>query len=125
MKKDDIHVEITDEALIIQGERRQELADTHEGYQRSERSYGSFTRSFTLPFTPDPDKIEADCDQGVLTIRLPRGAEQERSKRITIGGTGGKTIEAKGGEQPAVGKDWNKESGLTKEQAEKGQGAPA
>jgi HSP20 family protein len=120
--KEDIHLRLDGDQLTISGQKRKERKDEKSRFV--ERSYGSFTRSFTLPFTPDPDKIEADCDQGVLTIKLPRGAEQERSKRIAIGGTSGKTIEAKGSE-PAVGKDWNKDSGLTKEQAEKGQGAPA
>jgi len=121
--KEDIDLRLDGDQLTISGEKRKERKDEKSRF--IERSYGNFTRSFTLPFTPDVDRVEADCNQGVLTIKLPRGAEQDRSKRIAIGGTSGKTIEAKGSEQPAVGKDWNKESGLTKEQAEKGQGAPA
>lgn len=57
-------------------------------------------------------------------IKVPKGAEQERSKKIAIGGGAGKTIESKV-EQPAVGKDWGDKGELAKEQAEKGKGAPA
>jgi HSP20 family protein len=121
--QDDIDLRLDGDLLTISGEKRKERKDEQSRFV--ERSYGKFTRSFTLPFTPDPDKAEADCDKGVLTIKLPKGAEQERSKRISIRGSSGKTIEAKGTEQPAVGKDWNKESGLAEEQVEKGQGAPA
>jgi len=117
--KDDIDLRLDGDLLTISGEKRKERSD--ERSRIVERSYGAFTRSFTLPFTPDADKVEADCEKGVLTIKLPRGVEQDRSQRIAIGGTSGKTIEAKGGEQPAVGKDWD----LNKEKAEKGQGAPA
>jgi len=117
--QEDIDLRLDGDLLTISGEKRNERKDEKSRFV--ERSYGSFTRSFTLPFTPDADKVEADCDKGVLTIKLPRAAEQDRSKRIAIGGARGKTIEAKGGERPAVGKDWD----LNKEKAEKGQGAPA
>ena len=72
-----------------------------------ERSYGSFTRSFQLPFTPDADKVEADCDKGVLTIKLPKSAEQDRSKKIAIrGGSGqhdrGLGTSGRGGDRQGV-----------------------
>jgi len=125
----DIDLRLDGDLLTISGEKRDERKDDNNRFV--ERSYGSFTRSFQLPFTPDPDKITADCDKGVLTIKLLRGAEQERSKRIAIGSGAGKTIESKATGESAIGKDWMKEetkpgeAGLTKEQAEKGQGAPA
>jgi HSP20 family protein len=128
----DIDLRLDGDVLTISGEKRDERKDDNN--RLVERSYGSFTRSFQLPFSPDPDKVTADCDKGVLTISLPKGAEQERSKRIAIGSSATKTIEAGAGgaEQPAVGKDWmkksetgSKQSELADEQAEKGQGAPA
>ena len=129
--QEDIDLRLDGDLLTISGEKRNQRKDDKSRFV--ERSYGSFTRSFTLPFTPDPDRVEADCDKGVLTIKLPRAAEQDRSKKIAIGSAGGKTIEAgTRSDGPAVGKDWlkgseaeKKESGLSKEQAEKGQGAPA
>jgi HSP20 family protein len=119
----DIDLRLDGDLLTISGEKRDERKD--EQNRLVERSYGSFTRSFQLPFAPDPDKVTADCDKGILTIKLPKSAEQERSKRISIGSGSGKTIEAQGSQQSAIGKDWSKESELKGEQAEQGQAAPA
>ena len=129
--QEDIDLRLDGDLLTISGEKRNQRKDDKSRFV--ERSYGSFNRSFTLPFAPDPDKVEADCDKGVLTIKLPRAAEQDRSKKIAIGSAGAKTIEAGSTlDQPAVGKDWlkgsetgSKQSELTTEQADKGQGAPA
>jgi len=126
--QDDIDLRLDGDLLTISGEKRDERKDDKNRFV--ERSYGSFTRSFQLPFTPDPDKITADCDRGVLSIKLPKSAIQDKSKRISIGGAGSKTIDAKGSGEPAIGKDWMEradatEGELDKEQAAKGQGAPA
>jgi HSP20 family protein len=127
--KEDIDLRLDGDMLTISGEKRDEKKDEKNRFV--ERSYGSFTRSFQLPFTPDPGKVEADCEHGVLTIKVPKGAEQERTRRIPIGS--GKTIEGKTseGEWSAIGKEWSGskaetgEQKLAEEQAEKGQGAPA
>ena len=103
----DIDLRLDGDMLTISGEKRDERKD--ESNRFVERSYGSFTRSFTLPFTPDPDKVTAECDKGVLTIRLPKGAEQEKSRKIEVRGTSGKTIEAKGSQETVIGKQWSKE----------------
>jgi HSP20 family protein len=116
--QDDIDLRLDGDLLTISGEKRDEKKDEKNRFV--ERRYGSFTRSFTLPFAPDPDKITADCEKGVLTIKLPKGVEQERSKKIPIGGTTGKTIEAKASGEPAMGKQWS----TKKVKAEKGQDAP-
>src|SRR5688572_17229660 len=87
--REDIDLRLDGDLLTITGEKRDERKDDKNRFV--ERSYGSFTRSFQLPFAPDPGKIEADCDNGVLTIKLPKGAEQERSKKIAIGGRSGRT----------------------------------
>lgn len=123
--QDDIDLRLDGDMLTISGEKRDERKDDKNRFV--ERSYGSFTRSFQLPFTPDPDKVTADCDRGVLTIKLPKAAEQDKSRRISVGGSSGKTIEAQGSEQSAIGKQWSKgsEDDLSKEQANQGQGAPA
>lgn len=85
MKKDDIHVEITDEALVIYGERQHEFADTQDGYQRSERSYGSFYRVIPLPDDIDPEQMRASFQDGVLKITVPLPAQQRRQgRRIDI-----------------------------------------
>jgi len=120
----DIDLRLDGDMLTISGEKRDERKDDKNRFV--ERSYGSFTRSIQLPFTPDPEKVVADCDRGVLTIKLPKGVEQERSRKIAIGSGSGKTIDAGASEQSAIGKGWPKgEGSLSEEQAEKGQGAPA
>lgn len=85
MKKDDIKVEFTDEALILQGERHHEHEDTQQGYHRSERSYGSFYRSIPLPEGVSPDNAQATFQDGVLRITIPMPQqEKSRSRRIEI-----------------------------------------
>ena len=86
MKKDDIHVEITDDALVIQGERQHEFSSTQEGYQRSERSYGSFYRTVPLPDGIDPEQMRASFQDGVLKVTVPLPAQQQKrqSRRIEI-----------------------------------------
>ncbi len=127
--QEDIDLRLEGDMLTVSGEKRDERKDDKN--RLVERSYGSFTRSFQLPFTPDPDKVTADCDRGVLTIKLPKSAIQDKSKKIAIGGSG-RTIEGTSSKESAIGKDWMKSSEtasnqgeLDKEQAEKGQGAPA
>jgi HSP20 family protein len=126
--QNDIDIRLDGDLLTISGDKRDERKDDQNRFV--ERRYGTFTRSFQLPFTPDPDKVTADCDRGVLSIKLPKAAEQDKSKRIAIGSGSGKTIEAGATEGPAIGKEWMKQPGSEegehdKEQAEKGQGAPA
>ena len=103
----DIDLRLDGDMLTISGEKRDERKDEKNRFV--ERSYGSFTRSFQLPFTPDPNGVTADCEKGVLTIKLPKSAEQEKSKKIEIRGTSGQTIEGKASKEPAIGKEWSKD----------------
>jgi HSP20 family protein len=128
--QDDIDLRLEGDVLTISGEKRDERKDDKN--RIVERSYGSFTRSLQLPFTPDAEQVTADCDRGVLTIKLPKAAEQDKSRRISIGGGGGKSIEAETSQQPAIGKEWMENSGRQSKQldpsegqAEQGQGGPA
>lgn len=85
MKKDDVNVEITDDAVIIQGERRNESEENREGYYHSERSYGSFYRSIPLPEGVNADQANATFRNGVLEITMQAPARQEsRSRRLDI-----------------------------------------
>lgn len=123
--QEDIDLRLEGDMLTISGEKRDERKDDKNRFV--ERSYGSFTRSFQLPFTPDAEKVTADCERGVLTVKLPKAAEQDKSRRISISGSSGQTRESG---DPAIGKGWSKEGSSTepeldKEQAEKGQDAPA
>jgi len=69
----DLHVE--DNTLTLRGERKLEQTATENGYQRVERAYGAFQRSFALPPTIDAEHISAESKDGVLRIRLPKRAE--------------------------------------------------
>jgi HSP20 family protein len=124
--KDDIDLSLDGDMLTISGEKKNERRD--ERAHVVERSYGSFRRSVQLPFAPDPGKVQADCENGVLRIRLPRGAEQERSKKIPIGGTMGQQAQGGTENRSAVGQIWSggeKKDDLAGKPAEQDQNAPA
>jgi HSP20 family protein len=74
--KKDIHIEIADNLLTLKGERKFEKEQKEESYHRVERSYGSFTRSFSLPTKVKADAIEAAFKDGVLTVKIPKTEEQ-------------------------------------------------
>jgi HSP20 family protein len=86
LSKDDIKVDITDDAIKIRGERRQEKEEDEEGYYHSERSYGSFYREIRLPYGVQHDEAKAFFNNGVLEITMPSPARQSGSRRIEIGG---------------------------------------
>jgi HSP20 family protein len=71
----DVDVRFENGVLTVKGERKLEGEDKRESYHRIERSYGTFTRSFSLPGTLDPERIKAESRNGVLTIQLPKKAE--------------------------------------------------
>ena len=79
----DIKVEIENNMLTIRGERKLEQDIKEESFRRMERHYGAFSRSFTLPSTVDPEKIEANYSHGVLAIQMPKRAEA-RPKQIKV-----------------------------------------
>jgi HSP20 family protein len=81
----DLHVE--DNTLTLRGERKLEQTATENGYQRTERAYGAFQRSFTLPPTIDSEHISAESKDGVLRIRLPKRAETKpRQIKVQVDG---------------------------------------
>src|SRR5437879_2383461 len=71
----DIDVRIENNTLTVHGERNFEKEEKEENYRRIERQYGSFTRSFTLPSTVDPNNVQANYEKGVLKIKLAKKAE--------------------------------------------------
>lgn len=80
MKEDDIHVSVEGDMLTVRGEKKTESEVKEEDYYRSERSYGSFFRSVALPSTVDASKIEADYENGVLEVTLPKKPEVKPKK---------------------------------------------
>ncbi|XXX75435.1 Hsp20/alpha crystallin family protein [Sorangium sp. So ce134] len=100
--KDDIRVELHDDALIIEGERRQEQQEQREGVSYSERSYGSFVRSIPLPEGVQPDDVDARFENGVLEVclKLP---QQQRGRTVQIKSGGGSTAQMAGGQGASAG----------------------
>jgi len=84
MKREDISVTFENNVLTLKGERKFETEVPRDRFQRVERFYGSFSRSFTFPATVDAAKISAAYKDGVLTVRLPQ-REEAKPKQITIG----------------------------------------
>ena len=88
LKKDDVRVNVTDNSLVIEGERRDEFENTHGDVYHSERSYGSFYREIPLPEGTITDKAEASFKNGVLEVKLhapPREVRRGRSVDVTEG----------------------------------------
>lgn len=86
MKKDDFHVELDNDMLIISSEKKDEMEDKGGDYTRREFSYQSFRRSFTLPNTVEADKIKAKYDDGVLNLVIPKKEEAKKkpARQISI-----------------------------------------
>jgi HSP20 family protein len=87
IKQEDIQVELNQNVLTIAGDKRANLDDRAEKKRRSrwsERTYGRFTRSFTLPADADADRLKARFSEGVLTISVPK-SEQSKPRTIQIG----------------------------------------
>jgi len=83
INQEDIEVKIEDNTLTLRGERKFEEETKEENYHRIERSYGSFFRSFSLPHYIDQEKINAEHDNGVLRIHMPKKPElKPRSIRV-------------------------------------------
>ena len=82
LKQEDIQIEFENGLLTIRGERKLEK---QEGltWHRVERTYGAFSRSFTLPRTVDPEKIAATYREGILEIEVPK-REEAKPKQIKI-----------------------------------------
>jgi HSP20 family protein len=81
----DIDVKLANGILTIKGEKKEEKEEKKKDYYLSERRFGSFQRTFQLPDGVVEDKIEASFDNGVLTIRMPKGTDlQKPEKKIAI-----------------------------------------
>ena len=96
MNREDFDLTIENSVITLRGERHFEKKDETVNYHRVERSYGSFTRSFTLPQTVSGDGVKAEYRDGVLRVTLPK-REETKARRIEVSGETGKdkTIEPK------------------------------
>ncbi len=83
MESKDIEISMVGDILTIKGEKKAEIEEKGESYHIVERSYGSFIRSIRMPAPVDPDKIEANYKNGVLTVTCPK-REEVKPKAIEI-----------------------------------------
>ena len=85
LKKEDVKVEVADQnTLIIQGERKQEHRQDHEGYHRWERNYGHFYRAIALPEGAKADQVKAELKDGVLKVSIPVPEPAKKLRRVPI-----------------------------------------
>jgi HSP20 family protein len=84
----DIEITVTGDRLVVSGKRELERREESDRFYAYERSYGSFSRAFTLPEGVDPDNVKAELKNGVLGLTLPKRPEVQ-PKRITVGTTTG------------------------------------
>ncbi len=82
----DVEVMLNGDVLTIKAERRQERTDTQENYHLVERSHGTFQRALRLPPNIDAEHVDAQFENGVLVVKVPKTAETRRSRRVTIQG---------------------------------------
>lgn len=93
MKAEDVNISIENNVLTLHGERKFEKKDERDNFHRVERSYGSFTRSFTLPPTVSSENANAEFENGVLRLTLAK-REEAKPRRIEIKANGiSQTIE--------------------------------
>jgi len=86
VKKEDLHIELSGTELCVWGERKQEHEERSRSQYRSERSYGEFSRTFTLPEGIRAEQIQSDYHDGVLHVAIPKMERaEEKSQQIQIG----------------------------------------
>jgi len=82
---EDVEIDVNNNILTLRGQKKREEKREFQGYEYTERSYGSFVRSIQLPPETDSTRIAADVRNGVLEVRIPKG-EAARPRRIAVGG---------------------------------------
>lgn len=85
LKKEDVKVEVNDDTLVIEGERKQEHKEDHEGYHRWERNYGRFYRSMQLPEGAKTDQVKAELKDGVLKVSIPVPESAKKARQVPVG----------------------------------------
>jgi HSP20 family protein len=82
MEKDDFDLQVTDDYLLVRGEKRVEHEKNEGHYHITERAYGRFERAIPLADNVDADKASASYNRGVLTVELPKTDQRQRRKII-------------------------------------------
>jgi len=86
VEKENISIEIEDDLLVISGERKMKKELTEDGYFKIESSFGTFSRSFSLPENVEIQKIEAVSNDGILEVKIPKkeNSSVQKVKKIEI-----------------------------------------
>ncbi len=92
LAEEDVQIEVHDNTLRISGKREAEHEQKERGWYRMERSFGSFSRSLTLPDGVNADAIAASFDKGVLEVRIPK-PEERQPRRVQIQSGGSAPVE--------------------------------
>jgi HSP20 family protein len=99
LTRENIEIDVENNVLTIRGEKREQRTEGEQGrWHLAERRYGTFSRSFVLPRDVDAENIQANFQDGVLTVTVPK-SEKARRRRIEIGAMGGQ--QQLGEQQPA------------------------
>lgn len=85
LTKDEIKVQVIEDALVIEGERKREKEEKGEEFYRSERFYGRFYRSIPLPKEAKTDAIKAELNNGVLEVKIPVPETKPATREVPIG----------------------------------------
>lgn len=81
--KEDLEISAENRTLTIRGERKDEAKEERKGYFRSERRYGTFSRSFRLAEGIDASKVTAECRDGILRVHVPK-PEEAKPRKIDV-----------------------------------------
>ena len=85
----DLDIQVTKDTVKITGEHHRELQNQENGYYRSEFRYGKFSRMVRLPIAVHNDQVQANCNNGILSLTLPKVVEaQNKVVKVNLGGLG-------------------------------------
>ena len=103
VEPNDVRLSLENNVLTIRGEKRQHNEENNERVHRFERTYGMFERTFVLPNTVDPERIEARYENGVLLVAIPK-AERAKPREIRVNTSGSSsTAQVRTSQSPRVG----------------------
>jgi HSP20 family protein len=115
VNEDDVRIEVTDDGLLIQGERKREETREEGGLLISERSYGRFYRLIPLPDNAKPEQARANFNNGVLEVTIPVEEAERTNRQIPIGAASGQqgqsAQQSQTGQQAQTGREQTSEQG--------------
>ena len=129
VSESDVQITVDDDMLVVSGEKREERQVAEGDMCLVERSFGRFRRAIQLPFAPDPDQVDARFRDGVLTITVPKNAEQRsKTRQIQVkrddGQAASQSRSAIGGSSQSGGDTGNAQKpGAARTESEDGEGA--